>query len=150
MQPIRLAIEGVDTYVFDISPTGYATANLCPNRGLDLSDKRNITVSGDISKSMLLIGTNRRFINRYAKKLLNTDYDIEYGKSTASIRSTTVVYAYTEGHTYWSQYGKNEKLTLNPELMEIAFRLVEISPIEIRNLYTPNTLPKEFKKYKAE
>ena len=97
---------------------------------------------------MLLIGTNRRFINRYAKKLLQTHYDIKYGEMSAT--SITVVYAYSEGQRFWGRYTENEKIGGNLELTKLAYRLVEISPIKIGDLYTPNTLPKEFKKYKAE
>ena len=92
---------------------------------------------------MLLIGTNRRFINRYTKKLLQTHYDIKYGEMSAT--GITVVYAYTEGQRFWGRYSENVKIGGNPELTQLAYRLVEISPIKIGDLYTPNTLPKELR-----
>ena len=94
MQPIRIAIESNQTYVFDISSSGYTKIIQCNVMSSDLSDDRNIiNVYKDESKTMLMIGTNRRFIDRYAKKLLQTHYDIKYGEMSDT--GITVVYAYT-------------------------------------------------------
>ena len=68
---------------------------------------------------------------------MQTNYDIEYGKYPPTTH--TVVSAYVGGPRYWSRYTMSDKDKKNTELMEIAFRLVEISPIRLEGLYTPKT-----------
>ena len=147
MQPIKIAIEPGPAYVFGISSSGYTNIMQCNVMSSDLSDDHNI-MNVYKSKTMMMIGTNRRFINRYAKKLLQTQYDIKYGDM--SVPGRTVVYAYTEGQRFWGRYTENERLDGNAELTQLAYRLVEIPPIRIENLYTPNTLPKEFRIKESE
>ena len=138
IQPIRIAFDKGSTYVFDISSSGLTKIIKCDVKDLDLSNENNfININKAESRTMFISGTDRRFINRYAKKLLQTNYDIEYGKYPMTTK--TMVYAYTEGQKYWSRYTMSDKEKKNTELMEIAFRIVEISPVKLEDLYTPKT-----------
>ena len=136
MQPVRIAIENESTYIFDITSSGYTKIGLSRDKRLDLSGE-NIFSNLIESKTMIMIGADIRFINRYAKKLLQTNYDIEYGKYP--LTTHTVVSAYAGGQRYWSRYTMSDKEKKNTELMEIAFRIVEISPVKLEDLYTPKT-----------
>ena len=69
MQPVRIAIENESTYIFDITSSGYTKIGLSRDKRLDLSGE-NIFSNLIESKTMIMIGADRRFINRYAKKTL--------------------------------------------------------------------------------